>query len=188
MDAQNNVYGTYSQEIIDEYIAWFKNIPGGVTAELRALRRDIENQEQNLQRIQQLDESLRIWFNSVPNFCRKNKMHCFRDKKTGETYINPNYFDTFLETFKDAPAFYAAISPNWIAMKQKMDSARFSMVLEGSESLAGQAGEVARQPFFEFDEQEGGAKRKRRSKSKSKKSKKSKSKSKSKKSKRTKRK
>ena len=177
MDAQNNVYGTYSQEIIDEYIAWFKNIPGGVTAELRALRRDIENQEQNLQRIQQLDESLRIWFNSVPNFCRKNKMHCFRDKKTGETYINPNYFDTFLETFKDAPAFYAAISPNWIAMKQKMDSAKFSMVLKSLEgrAVAGQAAEVARQPFFEFDEQ-GGAKRKRRSKSKSKKSKKSKSK------------
>jgi hypothetical protein len=122
----------------NEYEMWFDSIEKGVLDELRILRKDYKNQQENLQRLMQLEASLKIWYESITNFCRMNRNGCFF--KSNKTYIRPDHFETFITTmFADVPAFYMPIHQNFIDFKRKMDMGR----MEGMEE---QPGSEARRP------------------------------------------
>ena len=78
----------------NEYEKWFDSIEKGVLDELRMLRKDYKNQQENLQRLMQLEASLRRWYESITNFCRMNRNVCFF--KSNKTYIRPDHFETFI--------------------------------------------------------------------------------------------
>ena len=137
----------YSQETIDKWIYWLKNIPKGAPPADSAM-----------------------WYKRIGDFSRDQNV-LFKDVRTEKLYISPDHFDVFLKKYYPDSNSYFPLA--FIDIKRVMDKEVGKRLGSGEPLSLPSSSSIRESDYFlqvgeDVREGQGGSKRKRKSKRKSK--------------------